>query len=308
LFLLIVYLFSSMVWQINISGVNEDAALTLRQAASETGLYVGAWKWSLHSAQAVQDKLLRKVPDLIWVGVNFQGSRVNVEAIEKIKGIDKQSTAPHNIVAEKPGVIRHVFATRGEVVVGPGQVVHPGEVIISGNLGQGAARVPADGKVLAEVWYTTDVNVPLQVSHSGMTGLKYRQGSLMLGSFGVHLWGWKQPHYHSQFNTVTQTHWSIGKYQLPVQWKTVTNYEVQRIALVRSEQKAKAAALQLANQDVRSKIGEDGLILSQTVLHEEVSHGKLYEKVWTKAEEDIGVAKPIAVPLSESNPQSGANG
>ncbi|QQE77335.1 sporulation protein YqfD [Alicyclobacillus sp. SO9] len=294
LFFAIIYGLSSTIWQISISGVKEDTVPAVRQAAAKTGLYTGAWKGLTKGRlEKVQDSILNQVPSLIWVGVDVRGSKATIKAIEKIKGVDEKSTQPHNIVASKPAVIQRVLATRGQVLVKPGQVVHSGEVIISGAMGDGAAQVPAAGKVMAEVWYTSDVTVPLKVARKGLTGSKYKQDYLMIGGLGLHLWGWKTPHYAEQLQTTESTSWHLGKYQLPLQWSIVTHHQVQKLAFTDSEKAAKAKAIKLAEQDVRSKIGSDGSLLSKTVLHTEVSRGKLYAKVWIRAEEDIGVAKPI---------------
>lgn len=294
LFLIIIYGLTSTIWQVSVSGVKEDTVPVLREAAAKSGLYTGAWKGlTKGKIEKVQDSILNQVPSLIWVGVEIHGSKANVKAIQRIEGIDKESPQPHNIVASKPAVIERVLATRGQVVVKPGQVVHPGEVVISGEMGDGAARVPATGKVMAEVWYTSHVTVPLKVARSGLTGSKYSQDYLMVGTLGLHLWGWKTPHYKQQLGTSEETSWSVGKYRLPIQWKVVTHHQVLRAALVHSEKEAKGKAVKLAEQDVQGKIGTDGSVLSKTVLHTEVSRGKLYAKVWIRAEEDIGVAKPI---------------
>ena len=293
LFVCIVYFCSSMIWQVNISGVKSETEPAVRQAAGDAGVFVGAWKWNLKDTRQIQDTLLQKVPDLIWTGVDFQGARANIDAIEKVKGIEQESLEPHDIVADKPAVIRQVYATRGRVLVKPGQVVHPGDVLITGNLAEGGQQVPAAGQVLAETWYTTDVTVSLAISRNGMTGRSYRQGFLAIGASGIHLLGWKHPKYADEVNRVSESDWKIGKWAIPVQWRQVTTYEVSQPALTKSETAARKEALQLAMQDVQSKIGESGSILQQTVLQVQVSHGKLYEKVWTKAEEDIGVAKAI---------------
>ncbi|WP_067922967.1 sporulation protein YqfD [Alicyclobacillus shizuokensis] len=306
LFLLLVYAQSQLIWRVNIDGVSEESEASLRQAAAEAGLYVGAWKGQVRDLDRLQADIQKRAPNLTWVGVNIQGTVARVEAVEKVPDVPEKPQQPHNIVAAKPATIRRVFATRGKSVVRPGQVVQPGQLLISGLLGDGK-EVPADGEVWAEVWYTSQVSLPLQVRQSGLTGQEVQRQYLLLGPWAIRVWGWQEPRYKASIERDHDTDWRLGKWRLPLQLRTATVYEAQPYAVRHSVTAAEKRALTLAAADVKRQMGGDGVILEQKVLQRKVSRGKLYEKVFTRVEEDIAVAAPAPPsPEKKAAPHAGS--
>jgi similar to stage IV sporulation protein len=293
LFFVITYGLSSFIWNVSVSGVEDESKAALLQAAKEAGLQEGTWKRSMVDVKDIQSRILRNMHSLIWVGVTVDGSKAKLQAVEKIPGSVDPSTQPHDIVADKPGVIRKVLATRGQVLVSPGQVVQTGQRLISGELGEGAATIPATGAVLAEVWYTSKVMVPLHIKQSYLTGSFVKRDYLRLGSLRLRMWGFQEPKYAAAFAETKETKWHLGNFLLPVQFENTTLYQVHSKDFMRSRQEAVATALELAAQDVQTTSGKDKTILGQTVLQSELSHGKLYAKILTRTEEDIGVAAPL---------------
>jgi similar to stage IV sporulation protein len=290
LFFGLVYGMSSVVWQVRATGVDEELQPAVLQAAKEIGLYQGAWKRAIPDVNQIQDEILDKVPALTWVGVQIEGSKVKLEAVQKIPNVIQTSNTPHNLIAAKPATIRYVFATRGEAVVKPGQVVRPGQVVISGEIGAGTKAVPAAGRVLAEVWYSSKVEMPLQVTQSALTGQSVTRDYLVLGPLSLRVWGWQQPEYKSTFESSDESQFHFGGWTSPLQMRKVILYEASSTAVALSQQNAEQEGVRLAAQDVRRQMSDGGEILEQRILQPEVSHGKLYETVMTRTQEDIGVA------------------
>lgn len=287
LFFAIIYIASSMIWKIQVQASDEELIPGVLQAARSSGLFVTTWKNRLPDVLKLQEEILKKSTNLVWVGVRIQGSVASIQAVERIANTPAENRTPHNIVAAKPGVIRRVFATRGVVNVKPGQLVQPGQILVSGTLYEGT-QVPANAEVLAEVWYTSTVQVPLAVRESGLTGEHDTRDYIDIGKLGLRVWGWKQPNYAASLERDSVTSWHIAKWTLPIQLRKVWEYEMTTRAEQTSVAKARSQALELAAQDVRTQIGKAGTILRQTVLQPKVSHGTLYETVLTQAEEDIG--------------------
>ncbi|MCL6549053.1 MAG: sporulation protein YqfD, partial [Alicyclobacillus sp.] len=245
------------------------------------------------SPEELQADILEKVPSLSWVGIRLEGAKAKLEAVVKIPPAQPEAGTPRNIVAGKPGVILRVLATRGDVLVKPGQVVSPGTVLISGSLAEGAKRVPAAGHAWAEVWYHTEVVVPLQVSRRELTGRKVTRRYLDLAGVGVPVWGWADPAYAASVDRASETDWHLGPWHLPVQLRTVQEYEVNLRTWSQTVDDAKRTGMSLAAQDVTARMGAGGRVLGQTILQSQVAHGKLYATVMTRTEEDIGVPSPI---------------
>lgn len=293
-FICLLYGLSSVIWDVTVSGAKDaDVAATVLQAARELGVAPGAWKSRVVDLAGLQTALLTRVPDAAWVGVTVEGTRVNIQVLEKVPGTAAPATTPVDVVASKPGVIRRVLATRGQALVRPGQTVQPGQVLISGQLAGGVRQVAAAGQVMAEVWYTSRVEVPLTPTRDALTGRFVAEDYLNLGSLQLRVWGWREPGFSQVLERDTESDWHIGTWKLPIQWRHVELYEATTEQLQRSRDEALREALTLAAQDVRARM-HDGQVLGQKVLQQQVERGKLYATVLTWTEEDIGQTRPVA--------------
>ncbi|GMA60020.1 sporulation protein YqfD [Alicyclobacillus fastidiosus] len=309
LFVCIIYGMSSIIWRVDVLGVeDQDGVAQIRDAAKSVGLYVGQQRSKLGDPFVLQEKILAKASDFVWVGLRTSGSVATIQALQKVEGTKQSSNTPHDIVATEPAVIRSVAATRGRVLVKANQYVYPGQVLISGTLAEGQKSVPASGDVLAEVWYTSKLSVPLKVIKSGLTGESVTRDYLLLGNWRVRVWGFKEPHFTASYERDSTTEWSIHRLLLPVQLQHVQLYEATQSAEQQSLQAAKQKALQLASADVQTQVKSDATVLGQSVLHEQVSHGTLYETVLTRVEQNIGVAAAIPAPKEPAGQTGGSQG
>ncbi len=301
LFIGLILLFNSMIWKVQIMGMDEDTTADILQSAHSVGIYPGAFKWRLGSVENISRQILMQTPNLMWVGIHIDGSVVTIQSIEKIEGVKEHLLKPQNIIASKPGVMVKIFASRGRILVKPGQFVQPGQVLISGDLFEGQTLVPAEGNSIGEVWYVSKIQVPLHVVKNGLTGAYVVRDYLDWNGFGLRVWGWREPNFGIFVERESKTSWHFNKWLLPIQWKTVTEYQVQKDSGQKSVLEAQGQGLAIALQDVRTQMGSEGTVLQQMVLHEEVSRGTLYETVLTRTQEDIGIAAPIDIKQSETD-------
>ncbi|GLG00302.1 sporulation protein YqfD [Alicyclobacillus hesperidum subsp. aegles] len=301
-FVCAMYAMSSVIWRIDIQGAtDEDGVAELRAAAHDAGLYVGQWRSRLADPAVLAEEMLKHANNFVWIGVQTTGSVTTIRAIPKIEGARAAAEQPHNIVAARPAVILNVQATRGRPMVKPNQFVRPGQVLISGVLAEGEPNVPASGKVLGEVWYTSNVTIPLTMIQQGLTGETATRDYLYLGSWRLRVWGFKEPQFAAVYERDEGTDWHIGQFVLPVQWQRATLYEASPSAIIQSVAAAKETALVAAQRDVATQAGGDSRVLGQSVLHERVERGTLYETILTRVEQDIGAPAPIPAPAPESS-------
>ncbi|WP_206830897.1 sporulation protein YqfD [Alicyclobacillus fructus] len=301
-FVAILYALSSIVWRIDIQGAEgEDQEAELRQAAVEAGLEVGQWKSRLAPPAELAERIVARAQNYVWVGVELKGSVAVVRGIPKIPGVPEANRQPCNIVATRPGVILDVQASRGRVLVKPNQLVQPGQVLISGRLTDGGPNVPASGHVYAEVWYTSDVSIPLRISQQGLTGAFVSRDYLQIGTARLRVWGFQEAP-PATYERDRDTDWRVGSWRLPVQWVHATLYEVKPAVLQVDAAAARAEALVMAASDVRSLAGGDMVILGQSVLQERLERGTLYATILTRVQQDIGAPAPI--PETEAMPKS----
>ncbi|TDY48010.1 hypothetical protein C7445_105192 [Alicyclobacillus sacchari] len=300
-FVCAMYAMSSVIWRIDIQGAaDEDGVAELRSAAHDAGVYVGQWRSRLAEPAVLAEEMLKHASNFVWIGVQTTGSVTTIRAIPKIAGSRAAAEEPHNVVATRPAVILNVQATRGRPIVKPNQFVRPGQVLISGVLAEGEPNVPASGKVLGEVWYTSNVTIPLTMIQQGLTGETTTRDYLCVGSLRLRVWGFKEPQFTAVYERDEGTEWHIGQFVLPIQWQRATLYEASPSAVVQSVAAAKRQALLTAERDVATQAGGDSHVLGQSVLHERVERGTLYETILTRVEQDIGAPAPIPAPAPEA--------
>ncbi len=166
IFILALYLMSSFVWFIEVSGNKNITNNQILVTAAKYGVYQGAAKWSF-SRNQVEEAMLRDISNLSYVKVDIRGVKANIEVVEKVLP-KKEITGPCHIVAEKDGIVEELLILAGQANVKEGAVVAKGDILISGIVfpeenpylvkpeGQEEEEpylVRARGDVKARVWY-----------------------------------------------------------------------------------------------------------------------------------------------------------
>ncbi|MFC4767958.1 sporulation protein YqfD [Effusibacillus consociatus] len=292
-FLCFLYALTSVVWSIEVDGTKKLSPETILAAAESTGIHKGAWIGRLPDTALLQAEILDKVPELSWVGVSVEGTKVRIQVLEKIPPVQPAPNQPQHIVAGKKGVIERVLAEKGVVQVQPGQLVNPGEVVISGSLGDGRSAVHAKGIVEAKVWYTTRMQIPLEQGRKVYTGQSFKKKYFILGSFPIQVWGYGQNPYANSEEQAVDQEFHIGSFTFPVKVRHVDVKETVDDKIAFTEAEAKQEALRQAEADVTARIGGKGRITSQDILHVRIEHGKLDVEVFTEVIEDIGKPQPF---------------
>lgn len=290
-FVMSLYVLTSLVWSVDIEGTNRLSPQTVREVARQVGIYPGQWRGRLADTDLLQHQMLDKIPELSWVGVRIQGTHVQIQVVEKVPGWKSVAEGPQHIVARKAGTIREIFVYQGKAVVSRGQFVRPGEVLISGALGDGSTHVTAKGKVEADVWYTSNVVVPRVAKRLVLTGQEVKREYIKIGSFSIKVWGYGKPPFSYYHERDEEQPITLGSIPLPFSLRHVTLQEEKVEELVYTPEEARKKALALAQADVATKMSKDGRVYAQKILQEKFEHDKLYVRVWTDVIEDIGKAQ-----------------
>lgn len=162
LFVVALYVLSSFVWYVGVSGTKHVAPQTIIKSASQYGLYNGVSKLELDK-KSVEDGILKDNPRLSYVEVDIQGIRGTIKVVEKILPDDLVIKGPAHVVARKGGIIEDFFVLTGVSQVEQGQTVGKGQILISGIVQPPPEQttpepdepqlVKAEGSVRARVWY-----------------------------------------------------------------------------------------------------------------------------------------------------------
>ncbi len=179
-FLLMMTIFSSFVWKLEIvsadgEALQEATVAEIEAAAEAEGLFLPLRKSSVKNG-AYGDKILARCPDLAWLETECDGIKLLLRAAERSTAkIENDGVA--DIVAAKDGMIREIFVLRGQALCDVGDTVKKGDVLIDGHIvyeEEGKepvyAETEAKGIITASVWYRGTAYVSLRQITAKPTG------------------------------------------------------------------------------------------------------------------------------------------
>ncbi|MGC5328549.1 sporulation protein YqfD [Brevibacillus sp. SYSU BS000544] len=307
LFFIGVYMLSSFVWSVEVMGTHKMSTLQVRQVAETIGIKPGVWKVKLKEPIQLQRDMLQQLPDAAWVGVEIKGTKAIIQIVEKEKQEVEKAPGPRNLIAKKKAVVHSILAEAGKTLVSVNQFVSKGQVLISGIIGNETRQgiVAARGKVEGEVWYISNISIPLHQQRNVYTGLAEDNHFLLVGDYSFRIWPFQvQP--YKQFETHEEKfQLSYKQFHLPVGWKVEKRQEMEVQKFQISSEQAIETGKSFARQDVLKRAGNDAVIKQEKVLHVKEENGKVYLSIHYSVIEDITEEQPIThLPPA---PDQGAN-
>lgn len=305
IFIMALYLMSSFVWFINVTGNNTVDKNRIILTAAKYGVYQGAPKWTF-SRNKVESAMLRDLNEISYIELNITGVKANIKVVEKIIPKD-EITGPCHMVALKDGVTDEILVLEGQAQVKPGDVVGKGDILISGiiftDIKSQAGKedennepyfVRARGDVKARVWYEGYGECQLRSEKRVFTGKEHKKTYLetpwktfgLTGSkddcFSLYTSQMKKKDIKTRFG-------EFGLYRLTrrEQLRQVTEY---------SETEAVEIARDKAMQVLIKKLGQSQKITDSKVeILSAPSDSILRIKVSAETIEDIAIPQPINV-------------
>ena len=112
---------------------------------------------------------------LEWLSITRVGMNYVVRVEERIIKKEENGSLPRDIIAKKDGMITKVINNKGESLVRSGDYVKKGDCLISGKImlyDEVKGTTSASGTVYANVWYETEIKIPLTREEIIKTGKK----------------------------------------------------------------------------------------------------------------------------------------
>ena len=157
------YISDDFVWEMRVTGNENVDAEEIISQLDTLGFRRGTYYKNI-DFDVLHNRFLRDSDDIAWIAVNMRGSVANIEVREYMPGDDEQSDKnPANIIAGCGGRITQVSAFAGRPSVKIGDIVTPGQLLISGVMEYERADtryLRAKGEVYAEVEREITVNIP----------------------------------------------------------------------------------------------------------------------------------------------------
>ena len=154
---------------ISVEGNSQIAERYIIEAAAECGIDFGAKRRWVRS-EMMKNKLLEKIPQLQWAGINTYGCTAVISVREKTSS-QKQAEPEHqvsSIVASRDGIVQSCTVLQGKALCSVGQAVKAGQTLVSGYLDCGI--LTKAGRAEAEITALTFRN--LEVVSPGCTTVK----------------------------------------------------------------------------------------------------------------------------------------
>lgn len=302
IFLFLLFFFSSFIWSVKIEGLESIPTKHILFILQKEGIYPGQLKVGIPNTEQLQRKLLKQLPEASWVGVRLEGTRIIVTVAEK-KKIDKiyeKNTAhrPVHLVAKKDALIMDMRITSGNPVVEVNDMVKKGQLLVSGTYGDPTSPekglvVGARGIVLGEVWYESEVAVPLRYIQNEYTGEKKRYTWPFVATY-ILTNPFQDLKPYPKFEVIRRVSaLEIGKWRLPIGFVRDDYWSVRQLSYQRSEGQAVELGKERAQAEMTSIIGKEGRILTEKVLQKRVASGKVYLKLHFDVVENIAQEKPF---------------
>lgn len=243
---------------------------------------------------SIKEKILRdNKDDLEWIEITRSGTKYTVNLTERIINNVVENNNVSDIVAKKDALITHLTIKRGSALKEVNELVHKGEVIITGNILKDEKivdTVRAQGNVYGEVWYTVNVSVPYKHTEYFKTGEVVNH--IYLDVFGKKftLIG----HYITD-NAISEESVLINKPYLP--FKVIREskelYTYKSVNL--SKEEAYLECLKRGDKSILNKLDTSEHIIERKVLKKEEFSSKIEVELFYRVYESIGEEKEIAL-------------
>lgn len=150
------------------------------EAAAECGIDFGAKRRAVRS-EIMKNRLLEKIPQLQWAGINTNGCTAVISVREKT-AVEKQQKTTYSvssIVASRDGVIQSCTVFQGNALCAVGQAVKAGQTLVSGYLDCGIVTktTHAEAEIKALTFRDIEVVAPASAAIKGQVqNVKTRYG------------------------------------------------------------------------------------------------------------------------------------
>ncbi|NPV29221.1 MAG: sporulation protein YqfD [Firmicutes bacterium] len=316
-FCLLLYLFSSFIWTVEVAGTRRIPPAAVLRAAARAGLHPGVFRFRVEP-NGVADFLMQELPGVAFAEVHIKGTRARIRITEK--ALAERDRGPSHVVAKKDGLIKELLVLAGSPRVQEGDVVRRGQILISGVVAapfpapEGAGSPPApslpryvraQGIVRARVWYRGYGEAPRTEVLERITGRAVRIVCIRMEQKEIIIKGPRRiPYalYRARVHRRKFPRWR--SITLPVEFVTIEVKEIRRVRVTRSYEEA----LRLAARRARERLAElvpagVPVVKRQVKVLQGGDQGPVRVVITAEAVEDIGRERPFQAPRNLGEPR-----
>ncbi len=170
------FLVSNIILKINVIHSNKKVRELVYSELYDNGIKIFSIKKDFNKLENIKNKILENNRDkLEWISITNIGMTYVVRVEERIIDNIKNEHDYCNVVATKEGIVTNIFSDKGDILVNVNDIVRKDDILITGNLivnEETKNYTCASGRVMAKVWYTTNINLKRDYLKKEYTGKK----------------------------------------------------------------------------------------------------------------------------------------
>lgn len=248
LFFAALYFLSSLVWKVEVSGVEQTDLFALNQILKENGVKKWVWSSSIDEGK-VRFEVLQQLNTVSWIGISVKGTDVMVEIKERTPTPEMiPADQPCHLVAAKDGVVELMLVREGEAQVKVGDTVYQGQLLASALKGidvESPLPVHSFGEVIARTWTHESMVQPLVIEEKEVTGQQKSRYGIKISKIFINFFG-NTGNLYPECDTIEETVWKAGGVSLIK--RVIREIHVTRRELTEEE------AVQLAEEQMTKEL------------------------------------------------------
>lgn len=170
------FLVSNIILKINVIHSNKKVRELVYSELYDNGIKIFSIKKDFNKLENIKNKILENNRDkLEWISITNIGMTYVVRVEERIIDNIKNEYDYCNVVATKEGIVTNIFSDKGDILVNVNDIVRKDDILITGNLivnEETKNYTCASGRVMAKVWYTTNISLKRDYLKKDYTGKK----------------------------------------------------------------------------------------------------------------------------------------
>lgn len=291
-----IYIMCSYIWMIEVTGTKNIDPKTVLEIVGKEGLKEGVRKSRLDK-HSIENRVLIKLSELSWVGIQIRGTKATIEVVEKREEPELISKIDScDIVASKSGVINKILVLNGDGVVKDGATVKKGQVLVTGTIireNTETRLVHSLAQITARTWYEDAEEMELQQIEFKETGRK--EIHYMLKILDKEL-GLKKSIPYNEYNESREEKniISFGDYIFPVKLISNKFQELVKVPKTLTVEQAKKRCEERLNERLKLQLSENAVVLDKKIDYY-VEKKSVKAKITVEILEEIGVKKRIQV-------------
>lgn len=187
----LLFFYSRCIWRIDVKGNEKIKSEAVISVLEENSVKLGTMKKDIKNEE-IKLKLYEKIPDIAWVNLKIDGSRLLVDLREVTQKPKKEGENYCNIVAARDGIIKKIVLYDGQSLLKEGEAVKEGQIVVSGIKTHENAHLNTFHHAKAEVYAETKrrkiIKIPKQRKISEYTGREKRLKTLKIFRLNIPLY------------------------------------------------------------------------------------------------------------------------